>query len=209
MRAALYIARRYGGEPPEEIHFLELARDQITDKLEFAENTIDPKLEDDRSVREVRREIQVRMSDCSAHIRDPEKVQEAILSAWALLRKVRSETKIPSADRLPEAFENLDLCLTHVLYLEAIGEYLRRGGQSRGSYLVLNPEGEMPCEELGAEWKFHLNEPDAFVNAKILEVSLDTEGKVVKEWVDIRPIPQEDTWFENVWSRYRDDEIIG
>jgi len=98
--------------------------------------------------------------------------------------------------------------LTHALYLEAAGEYLEKGGQSRGSYLVLNPDGEKPCAELGEDWKFLLNEEDALVNKKILEIYLDEEGNVQKKWVDIRPIPQQDIWFEIIWNCYMNDEII-
>jgi hypothetical protein len=121
---------------------------------------------------------------------------------------MKKEMRIPLSNELPDAFKNLDLALTHALYLEAIGEYLDKDGQSRGSYLVLNPEGETPCPELGEEWKFHLCEEDAFVNRKILEISLSKAGHVHKKWVDILALPRQDTWFENVWSLYRKDEVI-
>jgi len=42
----------------------------------------------------------------------------------------------------------------------------------------------------------------------ILEIYLDSNFEVKKKWVDVRPIPGEDTWFENVWNRYMRDEII-
>lgn len=148
------------------------------------------------------------MTACRAHVRDPKKISEAVRKAWELYRRMRNEMRIPSSDELPDAFKNLDLCLTHALYLEAIEEYLKRGGQSRGSYLVLNPDGEKPCPKLGEEWRLLLNEEDAFVDRKILEVSLDEKGNVLKKWVKIRPIPQEDTWFENIWNRFMNDEII-
>ncbi len=121
---------------------------------------------------------------------------------------MRKGLKVPATEDLPEAFKNLDLCLTHALYLEAVGEYLEKGGKSRGSFLVLDPEGDRPCDELGDEWRFDLVPEDARVNQKILEIHLDENMKVRKEWVDIRPIPQEDTWFENVWNQYLRDEII-
>jgi len=84
----------------------------------------------------VREEIQERMSACAAPVRTPEKVKEAIKEAWSLYSRLRKEIKVSSAKELPAAFKNLDLCLTHALYLEAIGEYLEKGGKSRGSYLV-------------------------------------------------------------------------
>jgi succinate dehydrogenase/fumarate reductase flavoprotein subunit len=208
MRAALYISKRYDAEPPKENVFLDWAGDQIKVKFAFAKNVVDPKLEDDTFVRKTRNEIQERMTACGAHIRDPNKISAAIADAWKLYYRMKNEMRIPAVTELPGAFKNLDLCLTQAMYLEAIGEYLEKGGQSRGSYLVLNPDGKKSCVELGEEWKFLLGEEDAFVNSKILEVSLDEQGIVRKKWVDIHPIPQEDVWFENVWNRYMSDKII-
>jgi len=89
-----------------------------------------------------RSEIQERMSACGAHIRSLEKVKSAIQEAWDLYLKMKNEMKIASAKELPAAFRNFDLCLTHALYLEAIAEYLEKGGKSRGSYLVMDSSGE-------------------------------------------------------------------
>ena len=208
MRAALYIAKRYMSDPPQDEEFLDLVQDQITNKLAFAGSVIDPSLERDVLLRDTRNEIQERMTTCGAHIREPETVAEAIDKAWQLYQKLQSDMRILSAEELPEAFKNLDLGLTHALYLEAIGEYLDKEGQSRGSYLVKNPDGKIPNPEVGDDWKFLLNDQSAFVNKKILEVSLDEDGNVVKQWMDIRSIPQEDTWFENVWNRYMNDDIV-
>ena len=116
--------------------------------------------------------------------------------------------KISSPQELPKAFKNLDLCLTHALYLEAIDEYLSNGGKSRGSYLVMDAEGKKPCAAMSDEWRFSLTDPQSFVQQKILEISLDEDFNIKRNWVDIRPIPDEDTWFENVWNKFRNDEII-
>ena len=208
MRAALYITKRYKDDPPHEMEFLDLVRDQITDKLAFAESVIDPSLERDVLLRDARNEIQERMTTYGAHIREPVRIEEAIAKAWQLYQRLQSDVRILSHEDLPDVFKNLDLGLTHALYLEAIGEYLGKKGQSRGSYLVKNPEGIIPCSEVGEDWKFLLNDQDDFVNKKILEVSLDSGGNVIKQWVDIRPIPRDDTWFENVWNRYMNDDIV-
>ncbi len=208
LRAALYVSKRYAGEPLKAKEFLDATIGQINAKLDFAESVINPKLKDDSVLRDAREEIQERMSCWGAHIRDPKKVDSAVKEAWALYSKLKNEIKIASAKELPEAFKILDLCLTHALYLEAIREYIAKGGQSRGSYLVLNSEGERPCEELGEDWKFLLNWEDAWVNRKILEVSLGKEGEIIKHWVDICPIPERDSWFETIWNRYRNDDIV-
>jgi succinate dehydrogenase/fumarate reductase flavoprotein subunit len=208
LRAALYIAKRYAEEPLKEKEFLNAALGQIKTGFDFAHNVVDSKQQDNAFLRQTREEIQERMSGCGAHIRDPKKIEEASGKAWALYSRLKNEIKILSAKALPEVFKILDLCLTHALYLEAIAEYIAKGGQSRGSYLVLNPGGKSPCRQLGEEWEFLLNREDAWVNRKILEVSLGKEGEVIKQWVDIRPIPERDSWFETIWNRYRNDDIV-
>jgi succinate dehydrogenase/fumarate reductase flavoprotein subunit len=208
LRAALFISKRYTEAPPEIERFLASAEETVRSKYRLARQMVDSHADKSASLQKAREEIQERMSACGAPIRTAEKVKEAIRDAWGLYSRLKKETKVSSAKELTVAFKNLDLCLTHALYLEAIGEYLEKGGKSRGSYLVMDPEGDKPCEELGDEWKFSLNEEDAFVNQKILQIYLDEGAKVKKQWVDIRPIPQEETWFENVWNEFRQDKII-
>jgi succinate dehydrogenase/fumarate reductase flavoprotein subunit len=208
MRAALFISKRYAETPPELERFLASAEEQVKSQYGLAKQVVESPVNENAALYKVREEIQERMSACAAPVRTPEKVKEAIKEAWSLYSRLRKEIKVSSAKELPAAFKNLDLCLTHALYLEAIGEYLEKGGKSRGSYLVMDPEGEKPCEALGDEWKFSLNQEDAFVSQKILQIYLDENAKVNKQWVDIRPIPQDETWFENVWNAYRQDRIV-
>jgi succinate dehydrogenase/fumarate reductase flavoprotein subunit len=208
MRAAMYISRRCNSKPHDMKHFMASAEAQIKKKFELAQKLVDRRLKDKSFIQSTRKEIQERMSNFGAPVRDPRQIKKAVVEAWNLCSRLKSDMRVPSAKELPQAFKNLDLCLTHALYLEAIGEYLEKGGQSRGSYLVLNPEGEKHCLELGDEWRFRLNEKDSFVNNKILEIFLDEEGKVQKQWLEVRPIPREETWFENLWNDYLKDDII-
>jgi succinate dehydrogenase/fumarate reductase flavoprotein subunit len=208
MRAALYISKRYTETPPATERFLEAAQDQVKDKFERAKKMVKPQIEENHFLHKAREEIQERMSSSGAHIRHPEKIKEAIKEAWSLYSRLKKESKVASSEELLDAFKNLDLCLTHALYLEAIGEYLEKGGKSRGSYLVVDPDGYKPCEALGDEWKFSLNKEDASVSQKILEIHLDENSNVKKQWVDVKPIPKGETWFENVWNEYRLDKIV-
>ncbi len=208
MRAAMFISRRYSSEPPSLNRFLSAARAQIREKFVFARTLIDAKVTDGSDIPTQREKIQERMSACGAHVRGLAKVKEAIAEGWQLYRELQNTVKIATPQELPEAFKNWDLCLTHVLYLEAIGEYLEKGGRSRGSFLVLDPEGKKPCDQLGENWRFGLNRVDSFVNTKILEISLDANMTVRKNWVNIRPIPQAEVWFETVWKNYINDKII-
>ncbi len=208
LRAAKFITSRYKDESISESEFLKAAENHIKTKLEFSQKIINQKNSDVEFLRFSRYQIQETMSACGAHIRSQEKINEAVEKGWELYEKLKAEMKIPSAKNLPAAFKNLDLCLTHVFYLEAIKEYLEKGGKSRGSYLVMDANGEKPNEELDDEWKFSLNEEETFVNKKILEIYLDEKFNIQKKWVDVRPIPDEDSWFENVWNKFLRDEII-
>lgn len=208
LRAALFIARRYNNNPPLLKPFLSSVGPQVRNTLALAEKMLNKNFKDSTFMERTRQEIRERMSAFGAAIRNAEKVGKAVREAWALYERLNAEMKVRSAGELPAAFKNLDLCLTHALYLEAIKEYLEKGGKSRGSYVVLDAEGNAPCPGMDDAWRFFLNSPNSFVDRKILEISLDDRGKVVKKWVDIRPIPREETWFENVWNDYREDRII-
>ena len=207
MRAALYISRRYAGAPLKPDTFQPAAARQIKRKYDLAAGMISTGSGSDLLAAS-RSEIRERMTAYGAHIRRTEDVRNATADAWRLYSKLKTELKVSTPQELPVALRNLDLCLTHALYLEAIGEYLGKGGQSRGSYLVLTPEGEKPVAELSDDWRFALNAKDSFVEHKVLEIWLDADSKVKKEWIDVRPLPDEDTWFENVWNKYLNDEIV-
>ena len=208
MRAALFIAKRYAAPPMAEEQFVQRASQQIKEKFDFAKGIIDAAHTETNFLDTTRNEIQERMSAHGAHIRNHDNVKQAKTEAWELYSRLQKEVKVSSHRDLPHVFKNLDLCLTHALYLEAIDEYLDKGGKSRGSYLVMDAGGEKPCPEMNDDWKFSLTEPQSFVQQKILEISLDKDNTVKKNWVDIRPIPSEDIWFENVWNKYMKDEIV-
>lgn len=208
LRAAMYIAQVYGQQPPEDAEFMALAGMQLEKQLAFGEHLATGKPDDDVLWERARTELQERMTAVGSHIRDPENIQPALNAAWDLYRRLRTDMRVSSAQKLSYAYKNLDLALTHALYLEAIAAYLEKGGRSRGSYLVLDPEGEKPCDRLGEDWRFRLAGEDDFVNRYILELAVTETGDVEKNWTDIRPLPENESWFETVWNEYRNNKII-
>jgi len=207
-RAALFIARRYGHKPPDEREFLAAAETQIRKTTDLGRKMIEGRVKTTEVLAKARMDFQARMSAHGAHIRNPKTIGLEVAKAWRLYARLKNNLRVPSAEALPEAFKTLDLCLTQAVYLEAIKEYLEKDGASRGSYLVLDQNGEKPCPGLDPFWKFSLASPESFVNRKILEISLDENMGVHKRWVDIRPIPADDAWFENVWDDFRNDRIV-
>ena len=148
------------------------------------------------------------MSRAGGPVRDPKTIVDEVEAAWALFDYLRKNARVETAADLPAAFKALDLGLAHAVYLEAIRETIARGGASRGSYLVLDPAGEKPCPGMDDRWRFKLAAPGAFVSSKILEIAAAGPGQTRKSWVAVRPIPEEDDWFERVWDDFRNDRIV-
>ena len=207
LRAAMYITRRYQTNPPSKTDFLETAGIQIQRIIDQARNAIEPDA-DESVILSGLDEIRERMTRCGAHIRNPLDIKKAVDDAWALYRQLAAKGRIDNQKKLPLLFKVLNLCLTHAVYLEAIQEYMDQGGKSRGSYLVLDRNGEKPCVAMDDHWRFALTEEDVCANKKILEIRLDDKLRVHKQWVEVRPIPREEAWFEEVWREFREDRII-
>jgi len=205
-RAALYIARRRGGPPPSEAAFARAAGPAVLEKWAQAGLMLGGGrgLPPAACLDEIRR----RMSACGAVVRRPEEVRAEKARARALWDRARRELRVASARGLASGFKALDLALTHSIYLEALDEYLARGGKSRGSYLVPDPEGQAPHPRLGRRWAFSLSGPGDFVSSRVLEVGLDARGRVHKTWVPVRPVPRPEGWFETVWADFRDGKIV-
>jgi succinate dehydrogenase/fumarate reductase flavoprotein subunit len=205
-RAALFIALRRTGRPPGVAEFARAARAAILEKRDQIEALLGGGggMRAEECLAELRR----RMSASAAVIRDPEAVRVATKQARELWLRARHEMRVTSPHDLPQGFKALDLALTHAVYLEALSEYLARGGKSRGSYLVPDANGRPPHPLLGERWAFSLAGPGDFVAANILEVRLDRRGRVLKKWVPVRPVPRPKGWFETVWEDYRKDRIV-
>ncbi len=153
-----------------------------------------------------REEFQARMTRVGAHIRSPAELPAAVEEAWAQFRRIeRSGCAYKSPSELAEALRNRQLCFAHAVYLEAILFALRSGVGSRGSAIVLDPNGARVHEKLGDEWRIAPENP-AF-REQVLETVANPEGRVYNEWVARRPIPPTDAWFETAWAGFRSGEI--
>ena len=207
-RAALFIAKRYARKPVPSATFVRNSRGQVEAVLDLAEGMMKAGGNRYPRLQEGLTELRGRMSRAAAHVRDPVAVRRETGRAWDFVRRLPRELSGLTARELPAAFRLLDLALTHAVYLTALDEYLKRGGKSRGSYLVLDPEGEKPCPTLEDTWRFSPAKPDDFVSRKVLEVRLDQRRRPRLSWTDVRPVPAADDWFENVWAAFRDDAVV-
>ncbi len=205
-RAAGYIAAHYSEAPLRPADFAASSAARVEEIRNRAERMIAggkrPALDPEKTLREIRR----RMTAEGAQIRNPRTIDKACDAAWRLFRRAERSLAVSSAAELPAAFRALDHALTSAMFLDAIREYLRKGGRSRGSYLVLDSKGSQPVPALGPNEAFSLAGQDDDVGRRILELRLTDSGRTEARWTEIRPIPETDLWFENVWSAFRAGE---
>jgi len=202
-RAAAYIANRYAGWSVSEDAVTHPAVAAANDVLTWIARCTDAK----PSWQAEREEFQVRMTRAGAHVRSAPEAQKAVSEAWQQYQRLeKSGCSYANPRQLAEALRNRQLCLAHAVYLEAISFALQSGVGSRGSAIVLDKGGAKVHDKLANEWRIAAE--DESFREKVLETVTTAEGKIENEWVDRRPIPETDAWFETDWARFRDGEIF-
>ncbi len=199
-RAAMFIARRYANKPMPETDFMQFATTCIAPKLELARRFLENK--NGNTSQEIRKALGDRMSACAAHIRLTHDIRKVKDEAIMQLQNITERTVLSSPADLVTAFENVDLLVAQYVYAAAMEDYIAAGGGSRGSCIVLN---ENDIYDVPGSFRFLPDNGSLY--GKIQEVRY-TPGRCDFTWEDVRPIPENDDWFENIWREYRDDQII-
>lgn len=159
------------------------------------------------NVKDIFDRIRGRMTKIGAYIRDRKSVRTGIEETRKDLKSLDEGFLITG--ELPDAFRIRDMLITQLVYLEAIREYIDKGGKSRGSYLITDPDGVLPLEGLSEMFRYSLDD-EALMN-QLCEVCLDVSGGEYQckfQWKAVSPIPDEETWFENVWNSFIRGEVI-
>ena len=203
-RAAQYITARYQDSPQKTHVFLQTTERQIEEKINLGQQFLGNS-RSKSNVMSIRREIGERMTRRGAHIRSLESVHEGAEEAKKQLSELTKQTQLSSSEELGRAFQNYDLLITQFVYLSAIKDYIEKGGRSRGSYLIKDPKGTLPVNNISDEFRFTLDEGS--LNQKIQKVYY-RDGTCEFKWDYVKPIPRENSWFENVWNDYMQDNII-
>jgi hypothetical protein len=146
------------------------------------------------------------MSRAGAHIRSLDELKNAVREAKTQIEALDAEgCQINSAVDAVQAFRNRQLCFAHRIYLEATLYHVKSGVGSRGSAMVRDASGQRTHKQLdAAEWSF-LPENEDF-RGKVQETVVQ-DGKIKNRWVNCRPIPESNLWFETAWADYRNGKI--
>jgi succinate dehydrogenase/fumarate reductase flavoprotein subunit len=203
-RAAQYISKKYKMPPLPWDDFIVQSGDLINSVLGLASEwmTTGNGEGNIKYLSEIRR----RMSESGGIIRYRSKAEAAVREATDLLNQLPQKIGAGSVIELADAFLLMDLCITHVVYLEAIKFYLVNGGRSRGSYIVADSEAAEKTTGPESLSGFELCKYDREIENRILQVAL-TEGIVRFSSEEVREIPEQNLWFEKVWKDYLQDNF--
>ena len=196
-RAAAYIAARCADGRPDPEKVLETCGRQIENAVRFGREFRPPGA--GTGIAEKLAALKKRMSENAAVIRSEEKVKKAVEEARLLMEETEAGGTASCMEELLQLYNLRDLSVSSFVYLSAILDYLKKGGRSRGSYLVSDPEGVLPDERLPEIFRTRLCE-SGFDG--LIQETVFSEGGCSFSWRERRKIPEEPDWFETVWRNF-------
>jgi succinate dehydrogenase/fumarate reductase flavoprotein subunit len=202
LRAAQYISEKYINPPLEESNFLNETKTDTDNLLSLANRWMDSG--NSAANGKYLTEIQNRMSEAGGIIRDKKMVEDSLRESSVLLNTVPEKLGADSVRELAAAFQVMDHCVSHFVYLSAINAYIQMKGRSRGSFIITDNKSSAKGIQNELLWKPELCTYDREVENKILEVSY-RDGDIRINLEEVREIPRQNLWFEKVWKEYLED----
>lgn len=153
------------------------------------------------NLRRLRAEAGRRMSACAGAIRNEAQLRSCLAKTQQALANLPAEARAGSAAELPWLFRLRDTLIAQTAYLSAMLDYIEQGGRSRGSALYTDPAGRKPHDKLPGMFAFVLD--DGSRGNLVQELCWKPDGCACR-WRPVRPLPEEDDFFENVWRDFRE-----
>lgn len=222
-RAAQWIAAHDTAVVGEE-QFAAAARDVVGAAIQLvADASARYEAGADDTTTEAIRTASTMMSAKAGVVRSAQTVAEALALARETLAGYPDTAAIDASSRrsVDRLFLVRDILTSQYVYLTAMADYLEHGGQSRGSVIYTNPDGEEPVwldadgtrHDLGLGEQFRYVRDDGSLDdeAQIVSVSMladEALPQVSCHWRPVRPLPRPDEPFETVWREYRRDRNV-
>ncbi len=146
---------------------------------------------------------QRQMSDNAAAIRNKDKLRES-LNKTSLEIKSLNEVGVKDKSQIYRYYKLKDILYTQSAVLTAMIDYSETIGDTRGSSLCFDDKGTLRD---GLEEIFRFTEESGNTKTSVQETFL-TENGFESCWREVRPIPQNDDFFENVWRSFRENNNI-
>lgn len=202
LRAAQYIA----ASPEQTANSAsdpETLQSQIEEIIRMAEKVTVPSKPE--NVTNITQKFQKRMSHAGAAFRDIQEMDDLLQNVTSLLGSLAETCHVQNVRQLKDFFQLRDILLCQQAYLTAMIDYAKSGNHSRGSAVYLEKDGKEIHPLLPDTYRF-VEEPDNAFHM-IQEITC-SKGITDIHWRAPRPVPEMDSFFENVWKRYRVDRNI-
>ncbi len=205
LRAAEMIGYRYKKDKSQTVEeFVGSQRPFIAKRLQYAKSLSESKVLLD-PVKE-RQHIQQRMSSVLGIMRNHVEIEKAIADNDAMMES-HFKTGLHPDSSLIFFLQNEDLLFTAKAFLESAARLHRTLKGGRGSYLTSEIKVDRPqpegLEQIGDNKGTAI---DDSLNDRVIEFWFDSNLKPKTGWAEVRPLPSESNWFEEVWAEFREDK---
>ena len=146
---------------------------------------------------------QRRMSDNASAIRNAESLKCALDSANVEIEAL-SKTFVKDKSKIYLYYKLKDILYTQKAIVTAMIHYAETVGDTRGSSLCTDQNGSL---REGLEEIFRFTVENGETRGKIQETVLCGDDFKCN-WRDVRPIPENNDFFENIWRGYRENKNI-
>lgn len=200
LRAAQWISAKTANYHTSKDHFDAILKAALSRNMLFCNSVIGECDNCDLLIHSARR----RMSDYGAALRNPSSIKQTLAVIEADLRQFDSLVKIPSGNVLHKVYRLKDILLVQQAVLTAMLDYSQTVKLTRGSSLYYNENGTLRD---GLIEPFRFIPGDYVFADQVQELFMETNA-IKTNWRNVRPLPQDDTFFENVWRTYRQNKNI-
>ena len=196
LRAAQYISKKPNIKATDFESILKKAEEKHIGLFE--------KLKGEENITSLINDAKRLMSDMAGAIRSYDKIYSALEKVKELLANIENSVKIKDRESLFLYYKYRDILITQSAVLTAFLHYSYSVSGTRGSALYYDVKGEL---REGLEEAFRFLKEDS---AKRKEVQMVKKSGNSFEcyFRNVRPIPNDDSFFENVWRSYRENENI-
>lgn len=197
-RAAQFIASNRKGEPVDREEFGKIAGPQVEAAILLGEDACG----ETDTVQQYLDKAAARMSRSGAAIRDIAGIRQTIGEIRNELKAFGSQVKIKDSKNLRKVYRLYDTLMCQYVYLSSMEDYIENGGKSRGSALYTDKNGMRPYDTLPDIFTYIIDDGK---RGGLVQEILYKNGYCDVNWREVRGIPEDDDFFENVWRSYREN----
>lgn len=197
-RASEFISYRRSGN-------WEVDRTGLESQINDIKNLYSRAFEGSKEIESIYTRTRRRMSIVGSAIRNADAIQRALEETRNDYESF-TDIKVQSKSDIWKYFELRNILITQIVYLSSMMDYIAVSGLSRGSALYSNSKGDTKPKNLDERFKFFLEDESS--EPMIQECRLIEGFNVEFEYRKPIAIPNDDSFFENIWTRFRKDLCI-